>query len=144
VERRVALLLEVARSPWLYLTAGPAVARAAFRVARSYGRCPFDELVGRLRQGRGAAPDVARARAQARVLGRLESLLPPRRMGRCLKRSLILLHLWSRAGLAPRCHIGFRPTADMAPGGHAWLSVDEPALADFCGSRGDHAEVLVL
>jgi hypothetical protein len=142
---------EVLRAPGLYLAATLAVARAALEVRREYGRHPFDELVERLRgsgaRGAGATADpraVARAVAQARVASRLLPLLPPLRMGRCLKRSLLLLLLWSRSGLAVRIHLGFQPLAGGAPRGHAWLSTERPELAPQCGGANGHTEVLVL
>jgi hypothetical protein len=138
------VLREVLRYPWRYVAATVAVVSAAVRVARRYGEQPFDELVSELRGGSRRARSVARLRAEARVVSRLVPLLPPWGMGSCLKRSLILLHLWSRSGLRPRIHLGFRPASEQLPRGHAWLSVDRYELAEACGSSGGCAEVLVL
>ena len=71
-------------------------------------------------------------------------VLPPWGMGPCLKRSLILLRLWSRAGFGVRIHLGFRPGDGAAPQGHAWLSADDPELASMFGGPNGHTEVLVL
>ena len=62
-------------------------------------------------------------------LRRLLGLLPPRRFGPCLKRSLLLLDLWSRCGLDPRIHIGTLKHEEERRF-HAWVSVpgsDTPA-----------------
>ena len=79
---------------------------------------PFDELVGRLRQARRLPRILADPAVHARVVGRLAPILPPWGMGRCIKRSLLLVHLWSRCGLDPRLHLGMH--ADHR--GHAWVS----------------------
>ncbi len=138
----MAALAEALRRPLVHARATVVVARAAVTVAREFRRRPFEEVVERLRRvPRAQRPDPV---TLARVAGRLLPILPPWRMGRCLKRSLILLHLWSRAGLEPRLHLGFRPERQLASRGHAWLSVDEPALAGLCGSAQGSVEVVVL
>ena len=108
----------------------PAVLRAAARLAWLERRLPLDDLVERLRS---AGPFVLRPLARPEwllaTLDRVLPLLPPRRYGRCLKRSLLLLDLWSRCGLRPRLHLA-APIA-RAPGkreGHAWVTV-EPGVA---------------
>jgi hypothetical protein len=153
----VPVVREVLRAPGLYLAAALAVGRAALEVRRQYGRHPFDELIVRLRQRSGDRADgapgpggddvgsaVARAVAQGRVAGRLLRWLPPRRMGPCLKRSLVLLHLWSGAGFAVRVHLGFQPVAGAAPLGHAWLTADRSELVPLCGGPNGSTEVLAL
>jgi hypothetical protein len=56
-------------------------------------------------------------------------LLPPWRYGRCLKRSLLLLDLWSRCGLSPRLHLGVRRDGERGRHqGHAWVTVASPPL----------------
>lgn len=138
---------EVARSPALYLSVLAEVVAAAVLVQREWGRHPLDRLLGRLRcgVGRGGEPRrVDRARAQARVTGRIVRVLPPWGMGPCLKRSLILLRLWSREGFGVRIHLGFRPGDGAAPQGHAWLSADDPELTSVSGGPNGHTEVLVL
>src|SRR6185436_476137 len=91
---------------------------------------PLDELAARLRSTpRFALPLLAHPEWLLAALDRLLPLLPPRGYGRCLKRSLLLLDLWSRCGLRPRLHLA-APTA-RAGGereGHAWVTV-EPGVA---------------
>lgn len=84
-----------------------AVATAALRLARLERRCAIDELVRRLREGRPPVHPLADPRLYPPVVDRLLRWLPPhRRLGRCVKRSLLLLHLWSRCGLRPVFHYG--------------------------------------
>ncbi len=47
-----------------------------------------------------------------------------------MKRSLFLLDLWSRAGLAPSLHIGLR-RSDSDRGGHAWITTRESAFETY-------------
>jgi hypothetical protein len=114
----------------------PAVLRAAARLAWHERRLPLDELVDRLRS---AGPFVLRPLARPEwllaTLDRVLPLLPPRRYGRCLKRSMLLLDLWSRCGLLPRLHLAAPSTRDAPPTarrheGHAWVTVDAPAPRD--------------
>ena len=98
------------------------VVRAAVRVAWLEPRTDLPDLVARLR----ATPparfgfDVALADA---VVERLLSLLPPWGAGRCVKRSLIQLDLWSRAGRSPTFHLGV-VEAGPARAGHVWVTTD--------------------
>jgi hypothetical protein len=57
-------------------------------------------------------------------------VLPPCGAGRCLKRSLLLLDLWSRAGLAPSLHLGVRGDGKTR-GGHAWVETARPDFRTF-------------
>ena len=112
-----------------FVLALPAVVRAASRAAWLERRLPLDELVARLRATPPfALPLLARPAWLLASLDRLLPLLPPWRYGRCLKRSLLLLDLWSRCGLRPRLHLG-APLAREAGGheGHAWVTVEPPA-----------------
>jgi len=113
-----------------FLLALPAVTRASLRVAWLQRRLPLDELAARLRATpRFALPVLANPEWLLATLDRLLPLLPPRGYGRCLKRSLLLLDLWSRCGLRPRLHLA-APIARAAGGreGHAWVTV-EPGFA---------------
>jgi hypothetical protein len=47
-----------------------------------------------------------------------------------VKRSLFLLDLWSRAGLAPSFHLGLRGAAGDR-GGHAWITTREGAFETY-------------
>lgn len=70
------------------------------------------------------------------VLVRLLPLLPPYRYGPCLKRSLILLDLWSRCGLRPRLHLGVRRPGEDPLQGHAWVTTGDPRLDRRTGPEG--------
>lgn len=122
----------------------PAVMRASVRTAWLQSRLPLDELAVRLRSApRFALPLLARPDWLLASLDRLLPLLPPRGYGRCLKRSLLLLDLWSRCGLRPRLHLA-APVARAAGRreGHAWVTVEPasaaaaPALALGTSSEG--------
>lgn len=108
-----------------FAAALPAVLRAAWRVASLERHLDLEALVGRLRS---APPFVFRSLRRPAwllaTLDRLLPLLPPRGYGRCLKRSLLLLDLWSRCGLRPRLHLGVRRAGEAAHEGHAWVTVD--------------------
>jgi len=96
----------------------PLAFAAGIRVFRLEGGLPFDELVSRLRHAPRLPPVLADPAVYARVVGRIVPILPPWGMGRCTKRSLLLLYLWSGCGLEPRLHLGV-----IAGGrGHAWVS----------------------
>jgi len=101
---------------------------AASRLTTLARKLPFDEVLVRLREGRKFLGPLADPLVHARVVNRLLPLLPPWRMGVCMKRSLLLLHLWSRCGLAPRLHLGFRPSTEGPWDGHAWLSTGDPSI----------------
>lgn len=134
---------ELAGSPWLYARATLAVVAAARRVRSLERLHDFDEMVVRLRGTPGPGAPSGLPAAAARVLGRLLPALPPIGMGPCLKRSLILLHLWSRWGHRPRLHMGVRPGQD-GPEGHAWLTVDDPDLQELAGSPAGCEEAMAL
>ena len=106
-----------------FVAALPAVLRAAWRLTRLDRHHDLRELVDRLRAVRPWPPSyLANPRYLDGTVSRLLGLLPPRRLGRCLKRSLLLLDLWTRCGLDPRIHIG-----TLKHGGehrfHAWVSL---------------------
>ena len=107
-----------------------AIARAAVRVSFYQGRRSLPDLVSHLRSTpRGSSGDPRLALA---VLERLLPFLPPYGTGRCVKRSLFLLDLWSRAGLAPSFHLGLRGTGTAGGrGGHAWITTGEHGLETY-------------
>jgi hypothetical protein len=116
------------RHPLAALRCLAAVARAAVRVGFHERHRSLPELVTRLRSTpRDNACDPLLSLA---VLERLLPLLPPYGAGRCVKRSLFLLDLWSRAGLAPSLHLGLRGAADDRIG-HAWITTSEPGLETY-------------
>jgi hypothetical protein len=116
------------RPPLVALRSLAAVARAAVRVGFHERRRSLPELVDLLRttpRDRACDPLLSLA-----VLERLLPLLPPYGAGKCVKRSLFLLDLWSRAGLAPSLHLGLRGTAEGRVG-HAWITTSEPGIGTY-------------
>jgi hypothetical protein len=118
-----------------------AVVRAAWRVGWLEPRTSLDELVSKLRsrrRGRSSFdPSLARG-----IVERLLPVLPPFGAGRCVKRSLLLLELWSRAGLEPCLHVGMirgDRIARKPDAGHLWVTTasedyrtpDLPDIAEF-------------
>lgn len=111
------------RSPRAILLALFAVLRAALRVGWLEPRTNLDELVSRLRDRRPERLSWD-LRLASGVAERLLPFLPPYGAGRCVKRSLLLLDLWSRAGLEPRLHLGIRGNrlSGRRSGGHLWVT----------------------
>ncbi len=108
-----------------FALAAPAIARAAVRCAWLERRLPLDELVERLRTTRPFGLRwLVHPPWLLASLERVLPLLPPRRYGVCLKRSLLLLDLWSRCGLRPRLHLGVQPAGEGRHSGHAWVTVE--------------------
>ena len=105
-----------------FLLALPLVIRAAWRVHRLEPGCCLPELVDRLRRVKPWRFSFLNHPAYLEgMVGRLAALLPLRGLGPCMRRSLVLLDLWSRCGVDLRFHIG------MATGGddrrlHAWVT----------------------
>jgi hypothetical protein len=107
--------------------AAPLIVATGRRIAAEDRRLGFGALVDARRAARSRP--LPRALDDPRRLAEsVEALLPfvpPRAYGICLRRALLLLELWSRAGLEPTLHLGFRrdaPTRD----GHAWLTAIAP------------------
>ncbi len=113
-----------------FVAALPAVLRAALRLVWLERGHDLRELADRLRAVRTWRPSyLANPRYLDGSVSRLLELLPPRRFGPCLKRSLLLLDRWSRCALDPRIHIGTLKHEDERRF-HAWVSVpgsDTPA-----------------
>lgn len=123
------------------VAAVPALVRASWRVRRELRRRGIEEAPARLRDvSPFAARWLARPADLDAVATRLLPLLPPRRTGRCLKRSLLLLDLWSRCGLAPRLHLGVRPPGEGTLAAHAWITTGDPTLDRRSGPAG-HEEL---
>ena len=96
---------------------------AALRVVWFNGKLPLDRLVETLRTTRELPPRLRRPEAFQGIVNRRYRWLPPYDLRACLKRSYLLLDLWSRCGLEPQFHIGLRKI-DGEPDGHAWVSAD--------------------
>lgn len=107
--------------------AWPAVVRASLRAAWWLRKLPLDQAVERLREvPTTLKPFRSRPRWLAGVADRLLPVLPPYGHGPCLKRSLLLLDLWSRCGLEPTFHLGMqhrsRPGESRPVDLHAWVT----------------------
>ncbi len=111
---------------------------AGWRVHRG-SRLPFDRLIEELRKGKPFTGALADPGLHLRVVFRLSPLLPPWPMGGCMKRSLLLLHLWSRCGLAPSLHLGLPPLGEGLLG-HAWLTAERDGRVLRAGSNQGQRE----
>ncbi len=131
------------RHPLTYLVAALLAVAASRRLTRELDRRAFDDLIAWLRCGRPLRGRLADPTVHLRVVGRLNRWLPPRRMGPCLRRSLVLLHLWSRCGLEPVLHLGFASRGDDRWQGHAWLTARRAGDELRAGSADDHVETFV-
>jgi hypothetical protein len=129
--------------PWLLLRAVAAACGAAWRVRRRAFRLPFDRLVEELRTGAPLTGALADPHLHLRVVSRLLPVLPPWPMGRCMKRSLLLLHLWSRCGLVPCLHLGVAGGGGRAQG-HAWLTAEVDGRTLEAGSSEGRAEAFAF
>jgi hypothetical protein len=126
------------RHPWRLARAVAAAYRAGWRVQRG-SRLPFDRLVEELRKGERFGAALADPDLHLRVVFRLSPVLPPWRMGRCMKRSLLLVNLWSRCGLAPCLHLGLPPLGEGLLG-HAWLTAESEGRVLWAGSSQGQRE----
>jgi len=114
---RTAATLVIARA-----IAALVIARAAMRLAVLERSLPLDVLVEHLREAPRLRGRLADPHLYPPLVDRMLRWLPPhRRLGRCVKRSLLLLELWSRCGLAPTFHYGVGHDADGKRRAHAWL-----------------------
>lgn len=105
------------------LVAAPVVFASGMKVARLERRLALGALVDELRRGAGRSLPgwLARPVWLAGTLERLLPVVPPYGDGPCLRRALILLDLWTRCGLSPTLHLGFRLRAPERDG-HAWIT----------------------
>jgi hypothetical protein len=115
---------------------------ASWRLHRA-SRLPFDRLVDELRRGEPLTGALAEPILHLRVVSRLLPMLPPWRMGPCMKRSLLLLHLWSRCGLAPCLHLGVALGGGGLQG-HAWLTAEVDGRTLSAGSSDGRAEAFAF
>jgi hypothetical protein len=110
---------------------------------RQLGRAPIGAVVERLRAeearpGAVASDRLEEARRLGRAVARTLALTPGDT--RCLVRSLVLIRLLSRRGLAARLVIGARTGPDFLA--HAWVEYDgEPVLSPGDGSFGRLVEL---
>lgn len=108
----------------------PSVLRAAARIGWLERRAAIPELVRLLRHTGGETASLD-PHAVLSAVDAMLPVLPPFRTGRCLKRSLLLLDLWSRAGLHPALHLGYRAGAPGPAHGHAWVTTRREGLETF-------------
>ena len=114
---------ELSTKAAFFVAALPAVLRAARRLVRLNRQCDLRELADRLRAVEPWEDSyLANPRYLDASVSRLVKLLPPRNFGPCIKRSFLLLDLWSRCGLEPRIHIGTHKQ-EGEHRFHAWVTV---------------------
>ena len=105
-----------------FLLALPSVIRAAWRVHRLEPGSGLPDLVDRLRRVKPWRFAFLNNPAYLEAsVGRLAVLLPLRGLGPCMKRSLVLLDLWSRCGVDLRFHLGMAQSGDERRL-HAWVT----------------------
>jgi hypothetical protein len=114
------------------------------RASRALREASIEEVVARLRVAeppRGAACDGAEleeARRLGRATVRTLRFLPGDT--RCLRRSLVVVRLLARRGIAARLVIGARTSPDFLA--HAWVEHDgKPVLSPLDGSFGRLVEL---
>lgn len=105
------------------------VVMASIRVSRLCRRLPLDQLVDRIRRVPVLPARFQRPEIFQEIVNRWYSWLPPRGLRSCLKRSYLLLDLWTRCGLHPEFHLGVR-SVEGKRDGHAWLTVEDFDGAD--------------
>ncbi len=116
-------MLDLLRKGLFAVVALPVLLRASLRLSRldrHHGLEELAERMARVRPWRLAW--LSNPHHLDACVRRFAGFLPPRRLGSCLKRSLLLLDLWSRCGLHPRIHLGVASTGD-GHSFHAWVSV---------------------
>jgi hypothetical protein len=118
----------------------PAVVWASLRTWWLYRRLPLDQACKALAEGQPLPPRLRDPDGYYRLVIRLMRWLPPYDLGPCIKRSLLLLDLWSRCGLEPRFHLGMR-NKDEQRHGHAWITVD--GRPDLSTGEMDYTEAFV-
>lgn len=128
----------------LHTRAVAAAIAAAVRVTRLTRGHTLDRAVALLRQGRPFTGALHDPEVHARVVGALLPLLPPRETGECLRRCLVLLHLWSRCGLEPRLHLGARSPVATTLDAHAWLTTHGDPRDGPATSVQDYRELFVF
>jgi hypothetical protein len=123
---------------------GLEIVMAYARASRELRRAPIEEVVGRLRAAqpwRGAEHDAAELEEARRLGGavvRTLRFLPGDT--RCLRRSLVVVSLLARRGIAARLVIGARTGPDFLA--HAWVEHDgRPVLSPLDGSFGRLVEL---
>ncbi len=126
-----------------FVAALPVVMRAARRLVRLNRHCDLQELADRLRL---VAPwrdsYLANPHYLDASVSRLVKVLPPRGFGPCIKRSFLLLDLWSRCGLEPKIHIGTQKR-DGEHHFHAWVTVPESSNSPSIPCSGNGASEYV-
>lgn len=117
---------------------------AYLQARRELRRVPIEEVVSRLRAAEPAeltepnAAELEEARRVGRAVVRTLRFLPGDT--RCLRRSLVVVRLLARRGIAARLVIGARTGPDFLA--HAWVEHDgEPILSPLDGSFGRLVEL---
>jgi len=115
----------------------PALLAAAAELRRLAATTPVHQMPDTLRQNAKPLPAALRRPAELAALSdRLSPFLPPRGLGPCLRKSLLVLVLWSRCGLEAKLHLGAQQGEGPCPDFHAWVSAGENEHG-----RGGHQEL---
>ena len=132
------------RTPAQRAALGAEIVIAYARARRELRRVPIEQVVKRLRLSAPAVPeepkpaDLEEARRLGWVVVRTLHFLPGDT--RCLRRSLVLLQLLARRGIAAQLVIGARTRPDFLA--HAWVEyAGDPVLAPLEGSFGRLVEL---
>lgn len=116
-------MLDRAQKALFGVLALPALARAAIRLYRLNRHHDLQELALRMADVRPwRLQFLSNPRYLDACIQRFAMRLPPRQLGPCLKRSFLLLDLWSRCGLEPRIHMGSATSSDGRHSFHAWVT----------------------
>ncbi len=108
------------RTPWLLLL--PVVLSASWRASRCFATLPLDRALKQLADAPLLPVPLRDPVTLRELVDRILPWLPPRGLRSCLKRSLLLVDLWSRCGLTPRFHLGYIDGGGSRDG-HAWVTV---------------------
>lgn len=115
----------------------PALVRAAWHLSGLRDERNLERLAAGLRRGPlFRLAWLRRPHYHAALAERLIRLLPPRHWGPCLKKSLLLMELWTRCGLEPTLHLGAQLRSSRQFEFHAWISA-----GDLVYGRQDHEEL---
>jgi Transglutaminase-like superfamily len=118
-----------------FVCAVPAVVRAARRLRHCSGEKDLEKLANAMRHAAPLPSFLRNPLFLAGTVDRLIKVLPPANFGPCLKKSLILLDLWTGCGLEPKLHLG-AAIAGQTFDFHAWISA-----GDLHHGRRTHVEL---
>ena len=134
-------MIKFAQKAIFVVLALPATLRAVVRLNR-HSKLRFDMQAQSMRNVSAfSVTYLCQPHYLAATVDRLVPILPPRSYGPCLKRSLLLLDLWSRCGLDPVLHLGaISEDQEQAQDRsfHAWVTTENGGP---CTSANGHEEI---